>query len=414
MRKNPKAIGIWGYGREGQVAYDYLKNICPQAEFTILSDDKMKHSPEGAEYLYGDEAIDAIAEGTFDLIVKSPGISLYRPEIKQATKLGTEVTSTTNLWFERYPDAKVVGVTGTKGKSTTSRLIHYILEQQGVQSLIAGNVGIPLLDCVPGKDVTIIELSSYQIADLQHAPDYCVITNLYPEHTPWHDGSVEQYYTDKLRLATMNADTNVIANADNVDVLERLSDHSNVSWYQSNDVMVPEIYPLKGAHNVSNLAAAFSLVEALGYSTNIDLSGFEQLPHRLQELGTFDGCLCVNDSISTVPQATLAALDAYKGRSVTLIMGGQDRGQDYGELAQRLSDYDICSVMLLPDNGSIIAKSLFDVQIKKFDQLEDAVRAAFDDTPEGGVILLSPGAPSFGHFKSFEQRGECFAKACSI
>ena len=406
---NLKQIGIWGYGREGQAAFNYLKRLYPDAGFTILSDDELSTIPNGTAHLFGRCGIKAISSGDFNMIVKSPGISLYRSEIALAKEKGTKITSVTNLWFERYSNSKIVGVTGTKGKSTTARLIHYILKQQGVESVIAGNVGMPLLDCEAGIDITIIELSSYQIADLEYAPDYSVITNLYPEHVPWHNNSLEQYYEDKLRLVNLSDETKVISNSKNKELSDRLKNRENTIWYSNK--FDCSSFPLKGRHNISNLNAAITLVKELGYRTDIDLSDFEQLPHRLQELGTIDGRLFVNDSISTVPQATLAALEAYKGRPITLIMGGQDRGQDYTEFAKKIADYSICSIMLLPNNGSKISASLEGKKYRQFNSLERAVKASIKETPEGGIILLSPAAPSFGQFSSFEQRGNCFAKA---
>src|SRR4051812_21123900 len=169
---------IWGYGREGAAALRFLKTTQPNLDVTILNDTPLAEAPAGVPVLTGDAAMRALAEGAFSLIVKSPGISLYRPEIAAAKARGARFTSGTNLWFANYPDAKTIVVTGTKGKSTTSRLIHHLLVAHGVDAKLLGNVGVAALEETPGRDWTIFELSSYQLADFEHAADIALVTNL--------------------------------------------------------------------------------------------------------------------------------------------------------------------------------------------------------------------------------------------
>src|SRR4051812_43430187 len=169
---------IWGLGREGRAALRHLKTTRPDLDITILNDTPVADSPDGVRVLTGEDAMHALTSGEFVFVVKSPGISLYRPEVAAAQARGTRFTSGTNLWFEHYPQAKTIVVTGTKGKSTTSRLIHHLLVTHGLDARLLGNVGVAALEEAPGRDWTVFELSSYQLADFAHAGDIALVTNL--------------------------------------------------------------------------------------------------------------------------------------------------------------------------------------------------------------------------------------------
>ncbi len=422
---------IWGYGREGQAALAHLQETRPDLTCVILNDTPISDAPAGIEIFTGDAAKEALNSGRFALVVKSPGISLYRPEIAQAKAKGTRFTSGTNLWFEAHPNARTIGVTGTKGKSTVSRLIHHLLVKGGYDAKLLGNVGIAALSEKPARDWTVFELSSYQLADFDHAPDIGVLTNLYPEHAPWH-GGVETYYCDKLNIFR-DVKTLAIANRAHDEVFARVKDRDNLVWFNdasgfheksgklffgTSQVRV-ENFALRGAHNIANLAAACTAAEQAGVTglrERVDMAGFEQLAHRLEEF-TARGITCVDDSISTVPQATRAALAAYEGRLIVLIAGGSDRGQDYDELADALMRAKIAALILLPVTGARLRAALETrgaaFPIVDASKLADAVTQAFAHVPKDGVVLLSPAAPSFEEFANFEERGRAF-KAASL
>ena len=423
---------IWGYGREGQAALAHLKETRPDLKLVILNDTPISDAPAGLECLTGDAAKDALISGRFALVVKSPGISLYQPEIAQAKAKGTRFTSGTNLWFEAHPNARTIAVTGTKGKSTVSRLIHHLLVKGGYDAKLLGNVGVAALNEKPARDWTVFELSSYQLADFDHAAEIGVLTNLYPEHAPWH-GGVEAYYRDKLNIFR-DAKTLAIANRAHRDVFAHVKDRANLIWFNdeagfyekggklffgTHEVRV-ENFALRGAHNVANLAAACTAADQAGVKglrERVDMAGFEQLAHRLEEF-TARGITCVDDSISTVPQATLAALAAYASRPVVLIAGGSDRGQDYEELADELMRAKMAALILLPVTGArlraALAKRGASFPMIDAGKLAEAVTQAFAHVPKDGVVLLSPAAPSFEEFKNFEERGEAFKAAASL
>lgn len=425
-----RTAAIWGFGREGRAALDHLAARRPDLTLTILDDKPLPDAPAGVPVLVGAEAIDVLRSGRFDVVVKSPGISLYRDEIDDARAKGTHFTSGTNLWFDDHPDARTIVVTGTKGKSTTSRIIHHLLQQAGLDVRLLGNVGVAALGEEPGRDWTIFELSSYQLADFEHSPDIALVTNLYPEHAPWH-GGVEPYYRDKLRVLR-HMKTQAVLNGADVELRARVPARENTIWanepdgyHVKDDVLffgdapVPvENFALRGAHNIGNLAAACTVAECAGVTglrAGIDMRGFEQLHHRLEEfeVGTIT---CVDDSISTVPQATLAALAAYRNRDIILLLGGSDRGQDYAELIDTLARTRLRRLILLPVTGARIFDAMqardWSFDISRADNLEEAVRLAMREASESCVVLLSPAAPSFEEFRNFEERGRRFKELC--
>lgn len=406
-------IAIWGFGREGISSYKYLKLKYPSSQFFIISNDGK--ITDDAIVLDDKTGSKQISSGYFDLVVKSPGISLYRPEIKQAKQKGAKFTSATNIWFNNNKKTKTIAITGTKGKSTTSNLIYHILKSNGFDVTLAGNIGRSLLDSHLPKDYMIIELSSYQIADMEHYPDYLVITNLYPEHGPWHNG-VENYYKDKLKLTNGNKETIIIANEENEELTKRLKNKSSVNWFNTINIC-NSAFPLKGTHNIENLAATLKLLDCLGIKEhNLNLERLEPLPHRLQEFGKIENTLCVNDSISTIPQTTLAALKVYKDYKIFLIMGGLDRGQDYTSFTKELSHFDIGYIATLPETGEKIQNSLKNnsphIKTASFPNLSKAFSYITKNLPENSVLILSPAAPSFIEHNNFEERGNHFMNLC--
>ena len=432
ISQEARRAAIWGFGREGRAAFEHLSKTRPDLAITILDDSDIAHAPAGVAVLTGAAATKALSDGRFDVVVKSPGISLYRPEVAAARAKGTHFTSGTNLWFDQNPHARTIVVTGTKGKSTTSRLLHHILRAAGLDATLLGNVGVAALGETPGRDWTVLELSSYQLADFEHAPDIAIVTNLYPEHAPWH-GGVEPYYRDKLRVQHNGKRTRAILNAQDRELRERLAARPNVDWYgtpetfhvRDGDLFFADRrielrnFPLRGGHNLANLAAACTAAERAGVTglrETIDLAGFEQLHHRLEEF-TAGGRTCVDDSISTVPQATLAALDAYRGRRIVLIAGGSDRGQDYADLVAAFARDPLHALVLLPVTGARMSDAMqgreWAFPVMTADKLEQAVKIAFDNAPDDAVILLSPAAPSFEEFRNFEERGRRFKELCA-
>ena len=370
-----------------------------------------------APLISGRASIAAAIDG-FEVVVKSPGISLYDPLVVRARANGVRFTSLLNLWFADAPTCRTICVTGTKGKSTTTALIAHILRGVGWNAVAAGNIGVPVTELPrDGLDAAVIEVSSYQAADFDGQCDIAVLTSLHQEHLDWH-GSVAAYRRDKLNLlrharhALIERDA-VAAVAEVLD-LDRL-DHA--TFAACSELRVSNRY-LARPHNLSNLAGALAVARSLGIDPAAALRAaedFPPLPHRQQEIGEVDGVLYVDDSISTTPEAAIAALDVYRDRAVTVIIGGHDRGIDYGALVERLRTEPRPGVVLIDASGRRIHGLLgAGPRVRFAESMREAVAQAREMTPRGGVILLSPAAPSYGRYRSFVERGEDFAVCAGL
>ncbi len=434
-------VALWGWGREGRAAWRAIRARLPALPLTLFCRDT---EWEDAQAL-GDAALrvetDASADrlSAFELVVKSPGISPYRDEAAKAAARGTRFLGGTALWFAEHADARAVCVTGTKGKSTTTALLAHLLRAGGQRTALAGNIGLPLLellDPAPAPAFWAIELSSYQTGDVAVSgarPEVAVALNLFPEHLDWH-GSEARYVEDKLRLLTDAKPRIAVLNAADPRLAALELPDSEVRWFGRADgwhlrgdalyrcgafVMDTGALPLPGQHNRGNLCAVLAAIEALGLDARAlapHAASFRPLPHRLQTLGECDGVVYVNDSISTTPHATLAALDCFGDRRVAVLVGGHDRGVDWRGFADAMRTRAPAAIVTMGQNGPRIHALLAPVAAQAgfvlgaADDLADAMRQARAALAGEGVVLLSPGAPSFGPYKDYVARGRHFAE----
>lgn len=426
-----RRVAIWGFGREGRAAIRALRQRCGERHFTLFCSageaDAARAFDAALDIVAGEP--DASTLGRFDVVVKSPGVSAYKPALLAAQAQGTQFTSGTALWFGENPDARVIAVTGTKGKSTTSALVAHLARSLGVRTALAGNIGLPLLELLgQHADLWVIELSSFQTGEAGPL-ELGVITSLYEEHLDWH-GSRERYVADKLKLA--DAARTLLVNGQQPGLLERTAIHPDRlvfgipnGWHVADGairrgtqvVFDAARLAAPGLHNALNACAALAALETLGFDAvkaAPALTDFHPLPHRLQPLGEHDGRYWVNDSISTTPQAALAALDSLVGREVTVIVGGHDRGLDWSDFVQATRARTQLRIVAQGANGPRITAALraakTAVPLGEAGDLADAVAMARTITPAYGVILLSPGAPSFDQFKDYAERGRRFAE----
>ena len=412
---------LYGAGREAASTRAFLKTRQPDLKVYVTVD-------SGEADIADTEAIapadlpNSIREHRFGLIVKSPGVSRYKAIFDIARDAGIPVTSNLNLWGLAYRNGrKVIAITGTKGKSTTATLTHLMLTKSGVDAGLAGNVGLAPLEIADRHPVVIFELSSYQTADMSFLPDIAALTNLYPEHVDWH-GSVERYFTDKLHLIDRDGGFPVALGAaakGNALVTGAVRDQRR---------LVRDLTPeqataidgavatsrLKGAHNLDNARLAAQIALAAGGNIEGIVSGiaaFVPLPHRLEE-HRIGGTLFVNDSISTTPEATKAALAAYRGVRIALIAGGHERQQDYDELASLLAGFGVTTLACLPVTGARFAAAARSaapgITVLAEPDLEAAMQALHQHRHAYDAVILSPGAPSYNQFKNFEERGRRF------
>lgn len=448
---NGKRVVLWGLGREGWSFLNAVHRRGVRPQLNILSDSEISaaererivsfSNTSGIPIPIFSGADSAAAFESAEILVKSPGVSLYRPEVVHAKARGVLVTSTTSLWAAERQGGRVIAVSGTKGKSTTSLLIAKLLEAAGKTVCLGGNIGTPLLDLLdrPGgvdsvPEFWVVELSSYQIADAELSPDIGVLLNLYPEHVDWH-GTVERYYEDKLRLISLLGENSVLVRNGGNPRLEAAPRFAGeeVRFNTENGFRVQEGFfwegstrlfsianvKLYGAHNLLNICAAMAVYRLCGLdprTAQSTVENFSGLPHRLTFVAEKNSVLYIDDSISTVPQSAIAAFRAFPERWITAILGGFERAQDWDELADGICDNGVRFVITLPDCGPNIANALrrrlssgdVSIPIIEAENLRDAVRFAAKETPGGGVVLLSPAAPSYGHFLNFEERGDRF------
>lgn len=426
-------VAIWGLGREGLAAHAALRQRLPNLPLTVFCGVAEAQLPVDGNPLdrFVTTAPGAADLSAFDWIIKSPGIGAYRPELLDAQRNGTRFTSATALWFAEHPEARVIGVTGTKGKSTTSALIAHLLRSMGRRTALAGNIGMPvleLLDPPVAPDFWVLELSSFQTRQASHL-ELGVVTNIEEEHLDWH-GDRERYIRDKLAMADVSGV--LLVNANQADLMQRTSGHPDRRVFGNADgwhvdaalirrreqaVFERSRLPLSGRHNAMNACAALAALEILGEDAMAavqHLATFRPLPHRLQTLGERDAHTWVDDSIATTPQATIEALRSLAGSRVCVIVGGHDRGLDW----QVFADYVLANPpSLVVANGANAARIVQVLRAAKVAcrieiraDLSEAVACAREAAEPREVILLSPGAPSFDQFHDYAERGRRFAE----
>jgi len=364
----------------------------------------------------------AVGDRRVDAVLRSPGVSPYRPGPAWLASIAP-CTTPTGRWLLDAAPEDLVAVTGTKGKSTVAAMTAHLLRAAGREVILAGNIGVALSSVDPAtpRDDLVLELSSYQLADLELTRPAVAagLTTLFVDHVPWH-GSVERYHADKLRLLglatwrVVGPQVAAIAAA-----AGRYDAVAGEATPQVRDALARA--GLHGTHEGHDAMLALALAARRTGTDGSELvealATFTPLPHRLRPVATVRGRTFVDDSISTVPESTLAALATWRPHGpVTLLLGGDDRGQDLTALCIALEDPEV-RVALLPPLGTRIAEALRSRsrtgsgdRFRTVSGLDEAVRWADAVTPEGGAVLLSPAAPSFGAFRDFIDRGESFAR----
>lgn len=422
---------VLGFGREGRALERAVARRVPGARIEVLCDRAPDVEPRDWPLHIGSP--DSVS-GAPDRVLRSPGVPVDLPALVRWRAAGTTVTCISSLWFAERADARVVAVTGSKGKSTTAALIAHLLTVDGKSVALGGNIGVPMLDLLEdGSEWFVIELSSYQLADLRGHAGAAVITRLFPEHQDWH-GGVAKYYAAKLRVADLLDGGPLWINGADPVLAQAVSDLPDVRPVNVEGGIVAEAdgirrrgrplmaasdSPLVGRHNLDNLALALAVVESIdGQLEPVAerLASFRPLPHRLEPVPGPDGTLWVNDSIATTPYATLAALQASPPKPV-LIVGGLERGADWQMVAAFCRANPLSGLVGLPDNGPAICRLVAEAggveagRVSAAGNMVEAVAAARALSTPGGAILLSPGAPSFPGFRDFEHRGSEFREA---
>lgn len=435
---------ILGFGREGKSTYHYLRKKFPLKDLYIADgnadlDCSEYKKDRRCRFILGSVYMNALHQ--FELIIKSPGISLKEVPIPEHIR----ITSQTDIFLQLYSH-QTIGITGTKGKSTTTTLIHHILSQSLSHVLLAGNMGIPLFDIIPkikAESIIVCEFSSHQLEYLTKSPHISILLNLFEEHLD-HYKSYLHYQLAKLNIALYQTDNdNFIYNFDDPTIAQLLKDkqiNSNCIPFSTEHVIEKGFYlddkggmidnyfktnhnilylnqsfPLKGAHNQKNMIVATIaslLCKVPPHEIEKALMTYTPLPHRLEFIGTKNGIDFYNDSISTIPQATIEALKTLPNTQ-TLILGGFDRGIDYSVLIDHLRTNPVRNLIFTGAAGTRMMELWSHHPAKTTSiffetEYDDIVRIAFEVTKPGEVCLLSPAASSYDKFENFQFRGNCF------
>ncbi len=433
------SVLIVGFGTEGKSTLAFLRRHCPNKQIAV-ADQEPRNDCAGLVAHFGSNYLDSILD--YHTVIRSPGVKIPERIVSAAREKKICITSATSIFFERCPGT-VIGITGTKGKSTTSSLIAHLLRTQYPDVRLAGNIGKPMLDVLEGADsktIFVIELSSYQLDDLRISPTIAVVLNIVPEHLNYH-GSFESYLGAKANIARFQSAQGILlynplyntasavaalSPARKVCFSEHPGDlrcfHQHGSIFADLEGQRVRLFDyenlrIKGSGNLQNVLAACSVALELGVSLqNIreSIVQFEPLEHRMEQVGTYRGITFINDSLSTVPEAMINAVEAFSETIETVIAGGFDRGLDFSVLTKPLQLSAVKNLILFPTTGEAIWRAVsasadpnrfakYNVQ-----SMEQAVELAYSITSPGRVCLLSPASPSFSVFKDYKERGDKF------
>jgi len=429
---------LLGYGLEGNFAFNYLRKKYPDFKFAIADQKPITLKDKNIKLFSGKNYLDAIKN--YDLIIKSQGITNLKPELMAAKNSGQEITSITNIFLEVYGE-QTIGVTGTKGKSTSASLIFEILKAAGKKVYLVGNIGFDPLEHLLTKydeqKIFVYEMSSHHLSTVKYSPHISIFINIFPDHLPYH-GGFNNYFQAKTNITKHQKKDDIFifnseypaikklaakTKARTISYLQECSVRNNFIYYRSEKIISLSNIKLLGDHNIKNIMAAICAVKL--YKTPNSaikkaLAKFNNLEHRLQFVGKYKNISFYDDAISTTPESTMAALDVFKDKTDTIILGGEDRGYKFAALAKRLAELKINNFIFFPDSGQKIAREIKSAYQKKklpvpktlfTKNMDEAVKFAYQNTEVGKICLLSTASPSYSLFKDFKEKGNLFQTA---
>jgi len=405
-----KKILILGFGKEGIDTLKFLRKIFSKKIIGVADQKQFPISNfqfSNVKWYLGKNYLGALKD--YDVIIKSPGVPIHLPEIEKAFKQG-KITSQTEIFFKNCP-GKIIGITGTKGKSTTTSLIYQIFKKSGFQAHLVGNIGKPvlslLLSAAP-KDIYVFELSAHQLYSLKKSPNIAVFLNLYPEHLDYYK-DFKEYAKTKANIALhQKKDDYLVFNSGDKNIME-IAKKSKAKKI-----------PIKGEYYSLDKEAARAVGRIFKIpSVKIEkaIKEFKPLPHRLELVGTFKGITFYNDALSTIPETAIFAIDALGDRVQTIMLGGYDRRIDFKNLAKKILQSKIKNIILFPTTGEKIWKEILKISKNRglprnffVDNMKDAVKIAYRYTQKGKICLLSTASTSFSIFRDYKEKGNLFKK----
>lgn len=426
-------VAILGYGEQGRAAFEYW--AAQGAEITICDRNDTLTLPDGAHSQLGEYYLQRLER--FDVIVRSPSVHPRDIIAVNSPDILTKVTTVTSEFLRVCPSKNVVGVTGTKGKGTTSTLIAKMLEADGKRVHLGGNIGTPPLDLlkngIQADDWVVLELANFQLIDLQYSPHIAVCLMVAPEHLDWH-ADTEEYFNAKSQLFRHQNADDIAIYYDKNENSKRIASTSK-GWkipymafpggtvvdgnvvIDDQTVCATSDLKLLGEHNWQNVCAAVTAFWKI--SQNLEamrsvLTNFTGLEHRLELVRELDGVAYYDDSFGTVPETAIVAIQAFQQPKV-VILGGSDKGASYDELATTVKTSNVRQVVLIGQQADRIQAALERADYTDFtpggETMTDIVDAARQAAQPGDVVLLSPACASFDLFKNYKDRGEQFKAA---
>ena len=392
-----KRILLWGYGLEGKSTEKFINKYCDVAELTVFQGKR-----DVAELTVFQGKREEIDENAYDCIIKSPGIVAW--------DLSDKYTSMTDLFLSEF-SGQVIGITGTKGKSTTSSLLYTVLSKcTDRPALLVGNIGLPALDyygSITDDTIIVFEMSCHQLAHAGISPHIAVFLNLYEEHLDYYK-TMDRYFRAKANITLNQKPGDYLFVGNNVPPLDTKAIKTVISY---DDPMHFDM-KLKGEHNQFNARFVYAISTQL-FGCDPDkvreaLSEFTGLKHRMQFAGNYGGVDYYDDSISTIPEAAIAAIRSIPNAG-TILLGGMDRNIDYDILINFIREHGEYNYILMYRSGERIYKEVSNLPYCRYtEDLQGAVSLAREITPPGKACILSPAAASYGYFKNFEERGDVF------
>lgn len=435
-----KKIAIMGFGKEGKSTYNFIRRHLPNQtitildKFDILKNNEYLTNDKNLIIITGDNYLDNLS--SYDLIIKAPGIALLDIDTKSFEH---KITSQLELILE-INRKNIIGITGTKGKSTTSSLIYNVIKNQFDNVFLLGNIGNPILDNIEefnDQTLLVIEMSSHQLEYVNNSPHIGIILNLFQDHLD-HTGTLEKYHNDKMHMFKYQTNNDIGIYDGQNDYLNKLINNNYKSQlytfkvndktgniytvdnniYYNNEIIYDgkQQRNLLGNHNLKNIMATLLVCKLLNLDINKatkTINEFKPLEHRLEMVGTYNNITYFNDTIATIPEATINGIKGLE-KVDTLIFGGMDRNIDYNDFINFLNKSNISNLIGLPETGHKICKILKISNTTKniflVESLEEAVEIASKYTKEKHICLLSPAASSYNKYKNFEEKGNCYKK----
>jgi len=445
-----KSILLLGFGQEGIETYRFLRHVFPSKHFGIadrsveaIRQVAKELQTDNVSFYLGDDYDKTVID--YEVIIKTPGIPLISPALQTAISSGKTITSHTALFLENCPGV-VIGITGTKGKSTTTSLIYSILQKAGLDTHLVGNIGNPplgLLNESGDKTHFVYEMSSFQLENVTGSPHVAVLLNIVPEHLDTYP-SFDEYVNAKANITKYQTSNDYLVYNSDYEIPRTIAARTRAQLYpfstssvvhcgsflQNNKILfatgskeevilTTEEVPLLGAFNLNNVLAAITVAGILGVYRDKIATGvrsFKALEHRFEFVGQYKGIKFYNASIATVPEATIEHINVLASELDTILLGGHDRGLNFTALARRILQSSIKTLILFPQTGERIWNAIREVSGKSkelparhfVNDMREAVKIAYQVTQRGKTCLHSPASPSYGIFKNFEERGQMF------